>query len=121
MVKGEEDGLARCESVTKQKLGCLTQLLLPPASWPTVVRCLVALHSAAMRRLLLLGWPPAITAAVPPYLGAARGWFCSVPAAAATTMGLVVVTGPFFGWLWALAALGLILRWVNAKDVAAAG
>jgi len=100
VVKGEEDGLARCESVTKQKLGCLTQLLLPPASWPTVVRCLAALHAAAMRRLLLLGWPPAITAAVPSYLGAARGgWFCSVPAAAATTMGLVVVTGPFFGWL----------------------
>jgi len=99
VVKGEEDGLARCESVTKQKLGCLTQLLLPPASWPTVIRCLVALHSAAaMRRLLLLGWPPAITAAVPSYLGAARGWLCSVPAAAAA-MGLVVVTGPFFGWL----------------------
>ena len=45
MVKGEEDGLARCESITKQKLGCLTQLLLPPASWPAVVRCLVALQA----------------------------------------------------------------------------
>ena len=75
-----------------------TQLLLPPASWATVVRCQAALHAAAMRRLLLLGWPPAITAAVPSYLGAARGWLCSVPAAAAA-MGLVVVTGPFFGWL----------------------
>ena len=85
-----------------------------------MVRCLAALHAAAMRRLLLLGWPPAITAAVPSYPGAARGWFSSVPAAAAA-MGLVVVTGPFFGWLWALAALGHILRWVNAKDVAAAG
>ena len=119
MAKSEEDSLAHCKSVAKQQLGCLTQLLVPPASWPPVVRCLAALHPAAMRGLLLLGWPPAIPAAAWSYLGAAGGWLWSVPDAAAA-MGLVAIACPLFSWLWALAALGLILRWVNAKDVAAA-